>query len=49
MPDPQDPISSLAGAAAGLHELYLTFVEAGFAESQALYLLGQMVAASMKP
>ncbi|MEO3856220.1 hypothetical protein [Acrocarpospora sp. B8E8] len=49
MPDPQDPLSALAAAAAQLHELFTTYVAAGFTETQALYLVGQMVAASMKP
>lgn len=36
-----DPISLLMEAAIQLHELYLSFVGAGFTESQALTLVAQ--------
>ncbi|MGI5274856.1 hypothetical protein ACQEUU_37385 [Nonomuraea sp. CA-218870] len=47
MPEPEDPITQLAAGAAQLHELYASFVAAGFTESQALYLVGQALAASI--
>jgi hypothetical protein len=42
-PEPRDPIVPLAAAAAQAHELYLTFVGSGFTETQALYLVGQIL------
>jgi hypothetical protein len=46
MPDPEDPITELATAAVSLHELFSAYVGAGFNENQALYLVGQLVAAA---
>ncbi|WP_165969578.1 hypothetical protein [Nonomuraea terrae] len=46
MPDPEDPITQLAAAAVGLHELYVSLVAAGFTESQALHLVGQALSAA---
>ncbi len=43
MPEPEDPITQLAQAAASLHELFTSYVSAGFTKSQALYLVGQIV------
>lgn len=45
MPDdmPNDPISELAQGAAQMHELFTAYLEAGFNEHQALYLLGQII------
>ncbi|MFI6510119.1 hypothetical protein ACIBCT_21145 [Streptosporangium sp. NPDC050855] len=48
MPDPEDPITLLAEGAAQLHELFLAYLNAGFTEPQALFLLGQMLQASIK-
>lgn len=48
MPDPEDPITLLAEGAAQLHELFLAYLNAGFSEGQALFLLGQMLQASIK-
>lgn len=47
MPGPEDPITQLAAGAVQLHELYASFVAAGFSESQALYLVGQTLTASI--
>ncbi|MEU6725485.1 hypothetical protein ABZ917_17400 [Nonomuraea wenchangensis] len=47
MPDPEDPITQLAAAAVSLHELYTSFIAAGFSESQALYLVGQALTTSI--
>lgn len=45
MPDdlPGDPISDLAQSAAQMHELFTAYLDAGFNEQQALYLLGQII------
>ena len=48
MSDPEDPITQLAAAAVSLHELYESFAGAGFNENQALYLVGQALAASVR-
>jgi len=48
MPEPEDPITLLAQGAAQCHELYMAYVGAGFTESQALYLVGQLVAAAVR-
>jgi hypothetical protein len=47
-PVPDDPISPLAEGAAQLHELFLCYVKTGFTEAQALYLIGQIIAAGAK-
>lgn len=47
--DPADPISALAVAATTAHELYTTLVTSGFTEGQAMYLVGQMLAATQRP
>jgi hypothetical protein len=51
--NPQDPITELGALAASLHELFQEYVNAGFTEQQALYLIGQQVqavaAASLNP
>jgi hypothetical protein len=39
---PKDPFPSAEGAV-GLHDLFVSLVSAGFAERQALYLIGQMM------
>lgn len=43
MPEPEDPITQLAEAAASLHELFVAYVGAGFTEGQALYLIGRLM------
>jgi hypothetical protein len=47
MTDPEDPITQLAQAAVGLHELYTSFIAAGFTDQQSLYLVGQALTASI--
>lgn len=42
---PTDPMTVMAEAAATMHELYLSLVEAGFTEMQALYMTAQIAAA----
>lgn len=44
----QNPLTDLMAGAAMMHELFRTYVEAGFTESQALYLIGQMLTANMR-
>lgn len=39
---PADPISELAGAASQIHEVYQAYLSAGFTDTQALYLVGQV-------
>ncbi len=48
MSDPEDPITQLAEGAASAHELFLAYVNAGFTENQALYLVAQMVTTAMR-
>lgn len=48
MPDPEDPITQLAAGAAAAHEMYTAYTDAGFNEHQALYLVGQILAASVR-
>ena len=45
---PQDPITAMAEAAAGLHELFTAYTAAGFTEPQAMHLLTVMVEAHMR-
>lgn len=45
MTEPQNPFSQQAAGAVALHELYLSYVEAGFTEMQALQLICAMMAA----
>jgi hypothetical protein len=45
---PDDPVSALLAAAAAAHELFTTFVTSGFTDKQALYLVGQILAASQR-
>lgn len=40
---PNDPVSALAEGAAQMHELFSSYVNAGFTEQQALYLVGQLL------
>lgn len=48
-PEPSDPITELAQAAMQLHELFTAYVEAGFTEQQALYLVGKIMTAGVQP
>jgi len=45
MPEPEDPITQLAAAAAQVHELYISYIEAGFTEAQAFDLIKTILAA----
>lgn len=48
MPDnPQPPLTELAAAAVQQHELYRSWVDAGFTEDQALDLLKTIIAAGI--
>jgi hypothetical protein len=47
VPEPEDPITQLAAAAAQLHELYASYIEAGFTEPQAFDLVKTILAASL--
>lgn len=46
MPEPTDPITQLAAAAVQLHELYVSYIEAGFTEAQAFDLVKALLLAS---
>lgn len=45
--EPENPLSALMVGAAMIHELFRTYVGAGFTEQQALYLVGQLLTASI--
>jgi hypothetical protein len=45
---PADPVTVLAAGAAQAHELFTAWVDAGFTDRQALYLLGQVMAAAAR-
>jgi hypothetical protein len=45
--EPENPLSALMVGAAMTHELFRTYVEAGFTEPQALYLVAQLLTASI--
>ena len=49
MPEPEDPITQLAAAAAQLHELYNSYLEAGFTEHQAFDIVKTILAANARP
>jgi hypothetical protein len=44
----ENPFGVLTEAAVTLHEFFKSFIDAGFTEQQALYLLGQMLTTQMK-
>lgn len=46
---PADPFSELQQAAASLHELFVSYVGAGFTEQQAIYLVGQILRPHPEP
>lgn len=43
---PREPNADLTKAAGSIHELYVSFIRAGFREDQALAILGTMMTAS---
>lgn len=47
MSDPTDPISNLLAGAIGLHELMLSYVEAGFTRTEAHALVCTVMAATI--
>ena len=47
-PAPVDPLTAMTEGAASAHEIYLSYVHAGFSEAQALYLTGQVLTAAMR-
>ncbi len=50
MPDvPQEPMTLLAEGAAQQHEMFTAWVQVGFTEQQALYLLGCVLKAMLSP
>lgn len=53
MPDeanaPADPIGALAEAAAGLHEMFTAYVDAGFSRGEALQIVIAVVTANIRP
>jgi hypothetical protein len=42
---PKDPLTGLLQGATVMHEIFRTYMAAGFTESQALYLIGVLTAA----
>lgn len=48
MDESQDPLTELQQGAAQAHELYLSYVGAGFDEQQALYLTGKVITAGIR-
>lgn len=42
------PITPLAEGAAQAHELFQSYVDAGFTRQEALYLIGQMLTAAIQ-
>jgi hypothetical protein len=48
-PDPpQDPLTVMAEGAAQTHEIFLSYLAAGFTAEQALYLVGQVLIAHVR-
>lgn len=45
---PADPVTELMEMAASMHELFQSWVAAGFTDEQAMRLLGSMIDASMR-
>jgi len=48
MTSPADPLTAMAEAAVALHEVFKSYVKAGFTEAQALTLVAAMVTAQMQ-
>ena len=44
---PVDPITVMASAAAEMHEMFLSYIKAGFSRKEALYLVGQYMTAAI--
>jgi len=42
---PPDPMSALQEASTQIHEMYISYIDAGFTQHEALYLIGQMIQA----
>ena len=42
---PKDPFTPANEGAAQLHEIFASYMDAGFTEAQALYLLGEFIKA----
>jgi phage gp29-like protein len=47
--DPNQMITELMQAASASHEAFITLIESGFTEQQALYLVGQILTSSTRP
>lgn len=45
---PADPMTLMAEAASAAHELFTSYVDAGFTSGQAIYLVGQILTASLR-
>lgn len=45
---PQDPMTELAAGANQLHEIYKSYVDAGFTEAQALRLVCEVLRAGLQ-
>ena len=43
----ESPLSEMAASAVATHEMFESFVSAGFTRTEALYLVGQILAAAM--
>jgi hypothetical protein len=44
-----EPMTELGESAVHMHEVFLSYVQAGFTEQQALYLVGQALKAMLTP
>ena len=42
---PEDPMTLMAQGATELHEMFTSYIKAGFTRKEALYLVGQYMAA----
>lgn len=47
-PAPADPFGQLVEAGTAIHEMFRSYVVAGFTEPQALYLVGSLLAAQVR-
>jgi hypothetical protein len=47
--EPQDPVTELMALAAQTHEMFLSYLAAGFTEPQALYLVASVITAGIRP
>jgi hypothetical protein len=46
---PTDPMSTLAAGAAQMHEMFMSYVDAGFARSEALQIIIGIMTAGIRP